>query len=107
MENPRIIGPRDFMMTGVKDSPEQEKRDAVVFDDKGDVAETKLRKKKRAQPKKKQPALIARAMEADKEPSKKQTIKEAEPEPEDILKEILGNASSRPKPKPVASYERL
>ena len=82
----------------------REKRDAVVFDGKGDVAETKLRKNKRAQPKKKQPALIARAMEADKEPGKKQ---EAEQEPEDILKEILGNASSRPKPKPVASYERL
>lgn len=94
-------------------SPElKEKRDAMVFDGKGNkIDNAKPKSKKKAQSKKKQPSLVARAMEADKEmesePIKEQKVKEAEPEPEDALEEILGKVSSRPKPKPVASYERL
>lgn len=97
---------------GERSPSAKEKRDAMVFDGKGrEMDSTKPKKKKKAQPKKKQSALVARAMEADKEieqgPTKKQKVKEEETMAEDVLGKILGKGSSKPKTKPVASYERL
>jgi hypothetical protein len=89
----------------------KEKRDAVVFDGKGnELGSTKPKRKKKIQPKKKQPALIERAMKADKKmepkPAKKQKT-EVDTEAEADLEEILGKISSPPKQKQAASYERL
>ncbi|MHA2401297.1 MAG: hypothetical protein ACXADU_20745, partial [Promethearchaeota archaeon] len=63
-------------------------------------------KNKRAKPKKKQPALIERAMAADKKinSESQENLVEPEPEPEEqILKKAM---NARPK-QAAQSYERL
>jgi hypothetical protein len=86
----------------------KEKRDATVFDGKGNEMDS-TKPKKKAQPKKKQPSLVKRALEADKkiypEPNKVQEI--TKPEPEDEAMDEILEKVTRPRPKPVASYERL
>lgn len=92
---------------GKKTTKVREKRDAVVFDGKGnEITKTENKYKKKAQPKKVQSSLVARTMETDKKIS--QEPKEA-PEPQDdiLAAEDIMEKVARPKPKPVASYDRL
>jgi hypothetical protein len=86
----------------------KEKRDAMVFDGDGNelIASKSNSKKKVTKPKKKQSALVERAMVADKKINSepKMDIAEPEPEPEEqILKKIM---NARPK-QAAQSYERL
>jgi hypothetical protein len=85
----------------------KEKRDAMVYDGNGnEIIKPKPKKKKKAQPTKKQSSLITRAMEADKKINRES---EEIPEPQDeiMAAEDIMEKVARPKPKPVASYDRL
>jgi hypothetical protein len=87
----------------------EEKRDAMIYDGKGNelISSPSKSKNKRAKPKKKQPALIERAIAADKKINSEPQEKIVEPEPEPDEEQIIKKAmKARPK-QAAQSYERL